>query len=145
MVPMKFIAGVLIVLALAVGVVPLFTDCESQGKAIELANGKLIPMKCHWTGRAELALAAPTLFLGGVLAFGRRRETERALAVLGLVLGAAVIAVPSLLIGVCANPDMLCNMVMRPALIFAGILIVAASAAALVRLRGEGPEIGGLE
>ncbi len=141
---MKVIAGILIVLALVVGVVPQFTDCQSQGNAIELSTGKTIPMKCHWTGQAELAIAAPTLFLGGLMAFSRRRDTLRALAVLGIVLGAAVIALPTLLIGVCANPDMLCNMVMRPLLIFAGILIAAASAAALVRLRGEEPEAGGL-
>jgi hypothetical protein len=34
---------------------------------------------------------------------------------------------------------MLCNMVMRPALIFAGILIVAVSAVALLAARRGGP------
>jgi hypothetical protein len=53
-----------------------------------------------------------------------------------MLTGALVILLPTTLIGVCANPDMLCSMVMRPALILAGILIIAASAAGLLGSRG---------
>jgi hypothetical protein len=135
------VTGILIVaLALVIGILPQFTDCLSQGKAIALPNGKTMPMKCHWTSQAELALAAPLLALGGLVTVNRRREALRSLAVLGIVLGALVILVPSTLIGVCGSADMLCNMVERPALIFAGILVVAISVGALVSLRGQGPQ-----
>jgi hypothetical protein len=139
--PMKIAGAVLVVLALVVGIVPLFTDCQSQGKAITLPNGKTIPMKCHWTGQAELATAGPVLFLGVSVAINRRKETLRFLSITGIVLGLAVILLPTTLIGVCANPDMLCNMVMRPSLIFAGALIVAASLVALLAARGDEVEL----
>jgi len=49
----------LVALALGTAIVPQFTDCASQGKAITLANGKTVEMKCHWTARAEIAVGRP--------------------------------------------------------------------------------------
>jgi hypothetical protein len=137
---MKVIGVLIVVLALAVAIVPRFTDCQSQGAAIALPNGATIPMKCHWTGQAELATAGPVAAVGVLLAASRRKRTIRALAVLGMVLGLSVLLVPAALIGVCASDQMLCNMVMRPALIFAGILVMAASAVALLAARGAEDE-----
>jgi hypothetical protein len=125
--PTRTLGSIIAILALIVGIVPAFTTCESQGKAIDLGNGKTIPMKCHWTGRAELVAAAPLLATGVLMTFSRRREGIRNLSVLGAVLGIFVILLPTSLIGVCANPDMLCSMVMRPALIFTGILVIVVS------------------
>ena len=124
---MKLAAGLLIVLALVVGVVPAFTDCQSQGRALALANGNTVPMKCHWSGLAELSLAVPLGLVGVSTAFSKRKESRRMLAILGMLLGALVIAVPTVLIGVCANADMLCNSVMRPTLVLAGGLVMAIS------------------
>jgi len=124
---MKVVAVLIVVAALLIGAIPLFTDCESQGRAIKLPDGRLIAMKCHWTGRAELALALPIAAVGGLLAFSRRRELRRNLGALGIVLGAVAILVPVALIGVCASSDMLCNSVMQPALILLGTLVVAFS------------------
>ena len=39
------------------------------------------------------------------------------LSILGLAFGAFLILLPTALIGVCANPDMICNSVMKPTLI----------------------------
>ena len=142
---MKTAGAVVVILALIIGVLPQFTDCQSQGKAITLPNGRTIPMKCHWTGQAALATAGPILGLGIMVAVNRRRQTLRALSILGILLGLAVISLPTTLIGVCGNPDMICNMVMRPSLIFAGVLIVAASLGVLVATRGDGAEIAGLQ
>jgi hypothetical protein len=125
---MKILASLIILLGLVIGIVPHFTDCQSQGRAIELANGKTVAMKCHWTGEAEIALAVPLVALGGISTIMRRKETKRALAVLGMFLGAFVIALPTVLIGVCANPDMLCNMIMRPTLILSGLIVIAVCA-----------------
>ena len=133
---MKVIGSILILLALAVAIVPRFTDCQSQGKAIVLSDGKTIPMKCHWTGVAELATAGPLVVLGGIMTVSRHKQTLRALAILGIVLGIFVILLPAQLIGVCASAEMLCNMVMRPSLMFAGVLVVATSVVVLLAARG---------
>jgi hypothetical protein len=135
---MKTIGSFLILMALIVGAVPLFTDCQAQGNA--LTNGRTTPMICHWTAEAEIALAVILLVTGGLLTFSQRRETLRALSILGIVLGTFVILLPTNLIGVCVGPDMLCNMLMKPTLIFAGSLITAASAVALVSIRREEAE-----
>jgi hypothetical protein len=136
---MKGVAAVLIILALIVGIVPQFTDCLAQGQAIELPNGKSLPMKCHWTRQAEVAVALPLLAVGVLMLITRDRRTLRALAVVALVLGVSAILIPAYLIGVCASAEMICNMLMRPTLVFAGILIVATGFVALVYLRGEEP------
>jgi hypothetical protein len=141
---MKIIAGVLVVLALVSAIVPQFADCQSQGRALTLADGRTVPMKCHWTSEASLATAVPLAMLGGLIFFSKRKETQRALAILGAVLGLFLILLPTALIGVCASPDMICNSLMRPTLIFTGILTMVTSGIALVlSLRGEIPVSAG--
>ena len=136
---MKVVGAILIVLALVVGIVPQFTDCLAQGRAIELPNGNSLPMKCHWTRQAEVAVALPLQVVGVLMLLLRDRKILRILAVVALVLGVSAILIPAYLIGVCAGQEMICNMLMRPTLLFAGILIVATSVVALVYLRGEDP------
>ena len=104
---MKAIGRIVIVIALAVVIVPAFTDCEAQGNAIALPNGKTIPMRCHWTGRAELALAGPLAAVGVLMLLEQRRETLRALSIVTVFLGLSVVLLPTVLIGVCANEMML--------------------------------------
>ncbi len=133
----KAVAATLVALALVVGIVPRFTDCQAQGHAIALPGGKTIPMKCHWTAAAELAVAAPLLVVGVLLALARRRESRRALAALGLVEGGLAVLLPTALVGVCSNPEMLCSSVMKPTLILAGVLAAAASVAALLAPGGQ--------
>jgi len=128
---MKIIAGTIIVLALVSAILPQFTDCESQGRALTLANGKTVPMKCHWTAIAALTTSVTLVLIGGLLFFSKVKETIRALSVLGLTQGSILILLPTVLIGVCSSPDMLCNSLMRPMLIFTGILSILASGIAL--------------
>jgi hypothetical protein len=125
---MKIFAVAIVVLALVVGIVPQFTDCHSQGRVLTLESGKTVDMKCHWTAMAQLGLALPTLAVGSFMGFGKQKESRRMLAGAGVVLGAVVMLLPTALIGVCANPDMLCNSVMRPVLLLAGGLVLALSA-----------------
>ena len=81
-------------------------------------------MKCHWTAIASIALGVPLLLVGIMQWFNKRKESQRALSILGAVMGAIVILLPTALIGVCAHPDATCNLIMRPALIFMGSLVV---------------------
>lgn len=137
---MKAIGAITVILALVIGIVPQFTDCLAQGKAITLPNGNTMPMRCHWTRQAEVAVAIPLLVVGGLTILSRRRQTLRALAVVGTALGVAAILIPATLIGVCASDEMICSMLMKPTLLFAGLLVVAANVIALVYLRGPDEE-----
>lgn len=138
---MRIVAIVIVVLAILIGIIPQFTDCQSQGRALTLANGKEIPMKCHWTGQAELALSVPLLVVGAMLFFSRRRESRLMLGVLTALMGLLVILLPTVLVGVCSNPDMICLSVMQPALILMGVVVAALGVLVVVfgfRSREEG-------
>ena len=129
---MKVLAVSLAILAILISVIPQFTDCESQGRQLVLENGRTIPMKCHWTARAELALGFPLFAVGAIQFFSKRQETRIAVGILGVILGALVILLPTGLIGVCSSADMLCNSAMKPALILMGSLVIAISLASIV-------------
>jgi len=133
----KVLGVTLIVLALALAVVPRFTDCQSQGKAIELASGKTVPMKCHWTGVAEIGVAAPLLALGAMITVNRRKSSLMPLGIMGVVLGALAVSFPAGLIGVCQNPMMLCASVMKPVLITLGSVAAAVSLGVMVLERSN--------
>jgi hypothetical protein len=84
-------------------------------------------MKCHWTAQSEIAVAGPMLVVGGLMGFSKRRDTLRALSILGIVLGVFAILIPTYLVGVCASFEMLCNSLMKPILIFGGLVVSVAS------------------
>jgi hypothetical protein len=129
---MKLSAILIVALAVLIGVVPLLTDCLSQGMTMATADGRQVPMKCHWTAVASLAMAIPLLIAGGLQWFSKRKESRRSLNLLGAAMGAVVIALPTALIGVCAHPDAACNLVMRPAMIFMGTLVVGINLVSLI-------------
>lgn len=131
----KLMGGFSILLALAIGILPMFTDCQSQGRAIELANGKTVPMKCHWTGIAEIGVAIPLAMVGVFEIFSKRKESYNFLSGTGAALGVMAILFPTALIGVCSNPEMLCNMVMKPGLILSGALVVGVSTVVFIASR----------
>src|SRR5512143_2257450 len=123
----KTMVVVLIVLALVIAIVPLFTDCLANGRSLTTADGRSVPMKCHWTAIAEIGLAVPLLLIGVFNLTSKRKETFSTLNVIGVALGALVVLFPTVLIGVCANAMMPCNMIEKPTLMLSGILIVGAS------------------
>jgi hypothetical protein len=124
---MKVLSVIIIVLAILISVLPQLTDCQSQGRQLTLSNGQTVPMKCHWTAVAELVLGIPLAILGIELFLSRYKETRMALGILGATLGLLIILIPTTLIGVCMMSEMLCNSVMKPALILAGSLVIACS------------------
>jgi len=119
---MKAIAIVLLVLAVVLIVVPSFFTCASSGRAIQLPSGKSIPMKCLWTARAEIGLGILLLAVGALLFISRKLETIRSLSILALILGILITLFPTVLIGVCGNPEMPCAAVMKPTLLLIGII-----------------------
>jgi len=129
---LKIPAALIVILAILTGVLPYFFNCQYDGKALTLESGRQVPMKCYWTARASLAVAIPLLAVGLLMAFSKRKEALRALILVGAVLGGMAILLPTWLIGVCQHPGASCNLVMKPALIFAGILVIGISLVSLV-------------
>lgn len=128
----KVLGVALIILAIASAVVPMFTDCESQGLEITLANGKTVPMKCHWSGVAELATAIPLAAIGVMMVVAKRKETLTYLSIFGIVVAGVMVAIPNWIIGVCATPTHTCVTIMRPLLTVFSSLAVAASIVGLI-------------
>jgi hypothetical protein len=138
---MKVAGAVLIILALATAIVPQFTDCHSQGKFISMPNGMTMEMKCFWTAMSSIALGIPLGVMGILTMLSKRREARRMLAVLGVTLGVGVILIPTVLIGVCPNAMMLCNMVLKPVLMLTGTLATLTSLIILgTQLKADEPQ-----
>jgi hypothetical protein len=130
-----FLAITLVVLAVAIAVVPAFSDCQSQGKAITLANGSTVPMKCHWTGVAEIGVGIPLAGVGIMTGFSRRKSNLLMMGIMGSVLGIMAVLFPTHLIGVCANMASTCNTVEKPSLIALGSVAIVGSLGAMVLSR----------
>jgi hypothetical protein len=135
----KVLGAVLIVLALVLAIVPLFTDCESQGKTLTTADGKVVSMKCHWTARGEIMAAIPLGIAGIFALLGRRKETKRFAAVLGAVSGLLAILLATVLIGTCMSASMYCNVAMKPVVLASGILAIVVSLALFFTAREAEP------
>lgn len=134
---MRIIGILLIVVALAIAIVPAFTNCSAEGFAIELPGGKTVPMKCHWTAQASIVVGVTLGIVGLLLAISKRRESRLFLSVTAGVLSAFAALLPTTLIGVCSM-NKLCSNVEKPTLLLAGIVGVALSVAAFVMaLRSE--------
>ena len=88
---------------------------------------------CLWASRAVLGVGAVT----GVLALVRIFETDegerRGLSLACGLLGFLAAAMPGLLIDLCADPFMHCNVVMRPFALIMGIAIGATGMVDLAR------------
>ena len=145
---MKVLAMVLVIAGLVIAIAPQFTNCEAQGGTMPTATAKvastapsvtfaslqaavtttIVPkMKCLWSARGSLAVGVSLAVAGGLLFFARRKETRRALGIVGALLGAFAILLPTSLIGTCASSAAVCNTTMKPILLAAGGLAVAAS------------------
>jgi hypothetical protein len=134
----KIIGIFLIVVALAIIIVPMFTDCQSQGKYLTTSTGKEVSMKCHWSGLAEIATGVPLIAVGIMMILTRRKSNIYMLGVIGIIMGILTILFPSNIIGVCQTPTMLCNTAMRPALVVLGAVAIAASAVSMLWARKSG-------
>jgi hypothetical protein len=190
-VALRVIAVLIVILALVIGIVPQFTNCNyGNGMAAmstptatagamtmmttastmmntastmmttapTMAGGQAMSTKtaakaatttkprCFYSARAEIAVAASLFFIGVFMFVSSRKETWRALSVLGIIQGLFAILLPTVLIGVCMASTMRCREAMEPTLYVAGGLTIAASLAALIvnemrgRTAGRGTE-----
>jgi hypothetical protein len=129
---MRIAGAIIIILAIAMGIVALLFNCQAEGQSLALANGAKVPMKCYYTAIAEVAMAIPLIGVGGMLAVSKRKETRRPLAIMGAILGVVIMLISTALIGVCANPAHDCNRIVLPTTLFVGTLVIALSAGSLI-------------
>jgi uncharacterized membrane protein YeiB len=164
----KVLAVLLMIVALAIIIVPQFTNCEygkehpatinmktsdagivqyaSMGSMDTTAAEASVPyrmMKCFWSARAEIVAGVPLFALGVFLLFARRKETFRVIGVVAALIGVLTILIPTTVVGTCLNPDMVCNTQMKPTLFICGGIAVALGIAVLVlgetRRPSDGP------
>ena len=119
------------VLGLLVAVVPqvVLPVCSAS---IETKAGTLIPMKCFWTARAELAVGALIVLASILLFLSRSRSATLSLCCILTGLGIVAVLLPTFLIGVCPGPTMPCHTGALPGLILLGSLVAIAGLAGMV-------------
>jgi hypothetical protein len=125
----RLLSGIAVaVLGLLIALVPvyIFPTCS---KLIETTAGGTVPMKCFWSGRAEIGIGLLILCGGVLLAFFKSPFTRIGISLMTALAGVLGLLVPNLLIGGCGMPTMACRMSTFPALIVLSLLTVAACAA----------------
>ena len=137
---MRIFGGINALSGVAVAAISHFFNCSDDGKFMTLASGMQTPMKCYWSAQAELAVGVSLFALGILLMVSRSGEAARALSIGSMVLGAFAILIPTLLIGVCTDMTASCNLIMRPAMVLFGGLVMATSLWSLLASRSR-PEV----
>ncbi|MDW7674412.1 MAG: DUF4418 family protein [Bacillota bacterium] len=114
------------VIGILIGIIIMLTPFKLApvcSGTLELASGMFVPMKCNWTGHAEVIIGA-IVAVNGLLIFFAARQNPRYLGLMLGVLGIAAIAIPSNLgIGVCMNPEMSCHTTKSVITMWGGLLI----------------------
>ena len=77
------------------------------GKLLDLANGKQVPMKCHWAGQAAIAICVIIIAVS-LMALLAKKE-YKGLMVANAVAAVMLFLVFTSLIGVCASAEMRCQ------------------------------------
>lgn len=109
---------------LIVGVATFAGPCDqsSQGE-----------MSCLWASRAVVGIGVVTAILAIVRIFETDEGERRGLSLSCALFGFLMAAMPGLIIGLCPDPAMHCNMVMRPFVIAIGVAIGVTGAVDLTR------------
>lgn len=120
----KKITAVIVVLlgiSAAVGPRTIFPVCNGAMK-----------MKCFDTAKAELFAGIAAAVVGLLVLFVKNRKIALALSLVAAALGAVILLIPTVIVGVCGSPMMHCVSVTKPALIVIGILEIIAGLLAAV-------------
>jgi uncharacterized membrane protein len=115
-------AGIIaIMLGTLIALIPqiIFPVCTNM---LELANGKTLFMKCHWSAMAEL-LAGILIMSGGILIIVfKNRDTRIALSIMLFLFGLTALLIPTVVIGMCEMATMACRTGTEPALIVVSVI-----------------------
>lgn len=91
---------------------------------IETASGMHIPMKCHWSGQMVVSLGLFIVFEGILLGMMKSVFARLGLSLVVIVTAILTMAVPTVLIGVCAGGTMPCRVGMLPAILVVCVLLL---------------------
>lgn len=127
--------GAVAVFGLLIALVPvcIFPTCA---KVIETAAGGTVPMKCFWSGRAEIGIGLLILCGGVLLAVFKSTAIRGGISIMTALTGILGLMVPTVLIGGCEMHDMACRMTTFPAVsILSALTAVICAANAIFYLR----------
>lgn len=85
------------------------------------AGGKI--MKCFWTSRAEIGIGSLVIAIGALVLLSRSLFVRMGLSMAIACTAVLAAAIPTILIGVCGNEMMRCNMGAKPALILLSVVL----------------------
>lgn len=120
-------------------VTPVDTMSHSMSNAMNGVSGELAHsghmhastgkiMKCFWTARAEIGIGCLVIAVGALLLISRTAFVRIGLSMATACISLLAAAIPTILIGVCSNEMMRCNMGSKPALVLLSGLLFIASA-----------------
>lgn len=101
--------------------VNLPTAMQGQVEHMHTGVGKI--MKCFWTGRAEVGVGSLIIAIGILMLFCRKIFLRMGLSMAIACISLFALAIPTVLIGVCDNQMMRCNMGAKPALVLLSLLL----------------------
>jgi len=128
----RFISGILFIifgLLVAVGAQTIFQPCLdgiqicADGKPVNM----FMPMKCYWSGMAEIGPGAAIAFLGVLLLCFRQSQVRLGIIFAQTLLGVMVILFPACLIGICASKTHDCRILFYPMMLVLGSLVIVLS------------------
>lgn len=130
----RLLSGIVVaVLGLLTALVPacIFQTCS---KTIETAAGGMVPMKCFWSGQAEIGIGLLVLCGGLLLVVVKAPLIRLGISMMTALTGIIGILIPTVLIGGCEMATMACQMTTFPALIVIQILILATCSVNIIYL-----------
>lgn len=101
--------------------VNLPTAMQGQVEHMHTGVGKI--MKCFWTGRAEVGVGCLIIAIGILMLFCQKIFLRMGLSMAIACISLFALAIPTILIGVCDNQMMRCNMGAKPALVLLSLLL----------------------
>lgn len=92
-------------------------------RLLELTTGRMVHMRCHYTGQAEVFLGIIALIIGIMVFANKNPAVYKNLGLVMAIIGVAVILLPTNLgIGVCMNP-MECHTTAKVLYVLGGLLL----------------------
>ncbi|SHN87639.1 DUF4418 family protein [Desulfitobacterium chlororespirans] len=119
----KVIGGLGAVLGLLIALTPFQLAPVCQ-RLLELTSGKMAHMRCHYTGQGEVFLGIIVVLVSLIYLFNTSIPAQKALGGVLMILGCAVIILPTNLgIGVCMNP-MECHTTAKTLYVLGGLTLI---------------------
>lgn len=119
----KIMGAVGVALGLLIALTPFQLAPVCQ-KLLELNTGKMVHMRCHYTGQAEVFLGVTIAIISLMYLFSKSSNVQKYLGAVLAVLGIVVILLPTNFgIGVCMSP-MECHTTAKVLYVLGGLLVI---------------------